>query len=131
MRERIQRFMMGRYGMDALGKFLTGLTFVVIVLSFFVNNYVVNVFVLALIGYSYFRMFSRNISKRYAENQKFLQITWKFRSQIERMKKDWNQRKIYRFYSCPKCGKRVRVPRGRGKICITCPSCRHEFIKKS
>ena len=47
------------------------------------------------------------------------------------LKKRWAQRSTYRFFKCPQCKQTVRVPKGRGKICITCPKCKTEFIKKS
>ena len=57
----------------------------------------------------------------------------KYRAVVKKnnMKKRWAQRSTYRFYKCPQCKQTVRVPKGRGKICITCPKCKTEFIKKS
>jgi uncharacterized paraquat-inducible protein A len=49
----------------------------------------------------------------------------------DRRKKEWAQRKTYAFFRCPKCRQRVRVPKGRGRICITCPKCRTEFTRRS
>jgi len=131
MREKIQRFMRGRYGVDAFGKFLTGATFVLIAVSFFWRATGLNVLLLFAIFYSYFRMLSRNYAKRSMENQKYLKITEGIRKWIQKTKRSMEQSKKYKFYSCPKCGKKVRVPKGRGKICITCPACGHEFVKKS
>jgi predicted RNA-binding Zn-ribbon protein involved in translation (DUF1610 family) len=131
MREKLQRFMMGRYGVDAFGKFLTGATFVLIAISFFWRTTGLNILLLFAIFYSYFRMFSRNYAKRSMENQKYLKMTEGIRNWIQKTKRNIARRKQFRYFSCPKCGKKVRVPRGRGKICITCPECRHEFIKNS
>lgn len=131
MKEKLQRFMMGRYGVDDLGKFLTGATFFLIAVSFFWRNSAFNIAIIFAIAYSYFRMFSKNYAKRSMENQKYLQMTKGIRSWFSKLKMRANQRKNYRYFSCPKCGKKVRVPKGRGKISITCPECRHEFIKKS
>ena len=69
----------------------------------------------------YFRVFSRNINKRYAENQKFLNARYEWTVKAERRKKRFAQRKQYKFFKCPMCKQEVRVPRGHGKICITCP----------
>ena len=65
------------------------------------------------------RTLSRNTYKRYQENRKFLQI-------VGRLKDRQN-----RYFDCPKCHQLVRVPRGKGKISITCPKCGTQFIKKS
>lgn len=135
MREKIQRFMIGRYGVDDLGRVLSGTVLVCFLISMF--SFLVPVFAIfywigiALMIYSFFRMFSRNTSKRYAENQKFL--NWQYQGVVKRnqAKTRFAQRKIYRFYKCPQCSQKVRVPKGKGKICITCPKCRTEFVKKS
>ena len=64
-------------------------------------------------------MFSRNTYARYEENRKFLRF-------FDRLKD-----REHRYFSCPKCQQPVRVPRGKGKIAITCPKCREKFIKKT
>lgn len=135
MREKIQRFMMGRYGVDDLGRLLSGTVLgclVISMFSFLVPALAIFYWIgIALMIYSFFRMFSRNTSKRYAENQKFL--NWRYQGTVKRnqAKTRFAQRKIYRFYKCPQCSQKVRVPKGKGRICITCPKCRTEFVKKS
>ena len=79
----------------------------------------------------YFRVFSRNVNKRYAENQKFLNARYEWTIKAERRKKRFAQRKQYKFFKCPMCKQEVRVPRGHGKICITCPKCREQFVRRS
>lgn len=86
---------------------------------------------LALLIYSYFRILSRNVSKRYEENQRYLNAKYRAVVKKNNLKKRWAQRSTYRFFKCPQCKQTVRVPKGRGKICITCPKCKTEFIKKS
>ena len=131
MREKFQRFMAGRYGVDELSKFLNIVLLVLLILSIFIRSGILYLLALGILIYSYFRMFSKNISKRYEENQKF--VNFRYRSVVKwnNFKKRFAQRKEYRFYHCPQCKQTVRVPRGRGKICITCPKCRTEFVKKS
>ena len=131
MRQKFQQFMSGRYGADQLSRLLMVITLVVLVLSMFRPLRLLYIVAMVLLVYTYFRMFSRNVEKRYAENQKYL--NWKYRLVVKKdqQKKRWAQRKTYHFYKCPNCRQTVRVPRGKGKICITCPKCRTEFIKKS
>ena len=74
---------------------------------------------------------SRNVSKRYEENQRYLNAKYRAVVKKNNLKKRWAQRSTYRFFKCPQCKQTVRVPKGRGKICITCPKCKTEFIKKS
>ena len=86
---------------------------------------------IGLMIYSTWRMFSKNVSARYQENQKYLNFRYGLAVKKDKWKKRWQQRKTYRFFKCPQCKQTVRVPKGRGKICITCPKCRTEFVKKS
>lgn len=131
MRERLQRFMWGRYGYDDLGRFLMVSAIVCMVLSLFPRGYVFYMIAGAAMFYAYFRMFSRNISKRSAENQWFLNKTMKVRALLGKKKREMGQMKQYHIYKCPKCRQKIRVPRGRGRIAITCRKCGTEFVKKS
>lgn len=122
---------MGRYGTDQLNIALLILCMVITLTSriagvswlFFVS-YVPLLF-------AAFRMFSRNVTKRRAENMKFMKF-W-------RPVRDWfvqrfvmlRQSRQYRFFRCPSCRATVRVPRKKGKIRISCPNCGHEFVKKT
>lgn len=130
MRERIARFMAGRYGMDSLSRFLNFVVIALLILSVFRVPYVY-IAALVLLVINYFRIFSRNTGKRYAENEKFLAATYKIRQKFALSRQHMQQRRYYRFYRCPQCRQKVRVPKGKGRICITCPKCRHEFVKVS
>ena len=127
----MMQFMQGRYGADQMGQMLSAVSMVFLIISLFSRNQ--GWFLLALIGivYNYFRMFSKNISKRYAENQKYLTMTAGIRRKLASWKSQLAQRKIYHIYRCPGCKQKIRVPRGHGKIEIRCPKCNTRFVKKS
>lgn len=134
MRERFEKFMEGRYGMDELSRFTDIAALILLIVSLFIKGSTGRIlFYIAavLIIWSYLRIFSRNTQKRYAENERFLSLTGRIRSGFSDRRRRKQQNKIYRYFNCPGCGQRVRVPRGKGKICITCPKCREEFIRKS
>ena len=131
LNSKMQGFMVGRHGVDELGRFISGMTLVFLVVSLLTKWDFFYWGGLGLIIYSYFRMFSRNIPKRYAENQKFLTLRYKVTSKWNLEKKHLAESKTHRFFKCPQCKQKVRVPKGRGKICITCPKCKTEFVKKS
>lgn len=131
MKERFYRFMQGRYGNDQLGNFTLILMLVLIVFSWITHWGILYAFALILLIWSYFRMLSRNVSKRYAENQKFLAIWQKVKAPFIKEKYYMNQRKTHHIYTCPNCKQKIRIPRGKGKIKVTCPRCKHQFIKKS
>ena len=131
MRNRFQQFMYGRYGMDQLNRFLSTVALIILVVSMFIRRPIVEIVALALLFWCYYRMFSKNISKRYAENQKYLKMTAGIRRKLASWKSQLAQRKIYHIYRCPGCKQKIRVPRGRGKIEIRCPKCNTRFVKKS
>ncbi len=131
MKEKFYRFMQGRYGADQLSRFLIGLMVALLIVNLFARNPLLDILVFALMIWGYFRMFSRNIPKRYGENQKYLQVTQKIRYKFNREKSLMQQRKTHHIYRCPGCKQQIRIPKGKGKIQITCPKCRMEFIKNS
>ena len=123
IKQALRQFMTGRYGTDKLNMWILGGGLILCLVSLFVNLAAVNLLLTAgsyaLMGLAIFRTFSRNTYKRYQENRRFL--LW-----LDRVK----DRK-HRHFSCPKCRQPVRVPRGKGKIIITCPKCKEKFPGKS
>lgn len=131
MRNRLQRFMMGRYGIDKMSQVLSVCSLVLVALGIFLKISIFYWIGLILIGYIYFRMLSRNISKRYAENQAFLQHYYRLTGWFVGKKRSMERNKGYHIYKCPQCKQKVRVPKGKGKISIHCPKCGTDFIKRS
>ena len=118
-----RRFMTGRYGTDKLNMAILGAGVVVCIVSLFVRSAVVDL-TLSLLAYvlmfwALFRCLSRNTYKRYQENRKYLML-------LDRVKD-----RDHKYFDCPRCHQPVRVPRGKGKIAITCPKCKEKFIKKT
>lgn len=136
MRDKFIRFMQGRYGVDQFSRFTIGAAFVAIVLTMFTGTRTgIGVFLdtlgMLVLVYTYFRIFSKNIQKRYEENQKYLAATSKLRERFQKEKRMASQRKDYHIYKCPGCGQKIRIPRGGfKKVEIDCPKCHIKFIKR-
>lgn len=131
MRDKLIRFMQGRYGVDQLNRFLSTLCLVLLIVSMFTGSGILYYIALIACILQIFRTFSRNIPKRYAENQKYLAMTSKVRTAWAKKKNELRQLKTHHIYRCPGCRQKIRVPRGRGKIEIRCPKCQHIFVKRS
>ena len=131
LRYRFTKFMQGRYGVDSLSRFLSVVLIVVILIGMMVRLPLLELITFALLIVLYWRMFSRNISKRYAENQKFLQLRDKFLGRFSNISSNLSQFKDYHIYKCPRCNQKIRIPRGKGHIMVRCPRCGYEFHKKS
>ena len=124
IKQSFQRFMQGRYGTDKLSLALLYTGFAFCILSFIFSWFFILNILFTLLSYvcmviAIFRCLSRNTYKRYQENRKFLMFFQRFKD------------REHRYYDCPRCRQQVRVPRGKGKISITCPKCREKFIKKT
>ena len=127
--QKFQQFMYGRYGGDKFSLFLLVIALILSVAgSFF--------WPLALVAdaiflYVLFRMFSRNHAARQREYHAFLRFwtpveNW-FKFQVTRFR----ERKYYKYFRCPRCKQRLRAPRGKGKIQVTCQKCHNVFVKKT
>ncbi|MFV0395460.1 MAG: BRcat domain-containing protein [Coprobacillaceae bacterium] len=127
----LYRFMYGRYGSDALNNFLMIFTLISLLLNtFFIRNSIVTTILWVLIIFYMFRMYSKNIMQRRKENEMFLQLTRPIRKRFSLFQKQRNDSQN-KYFLCPSCQQIVRVPKGRGAITITCPSCKNKFDKKS
>ena len=119
----MRKYMAGRYGTDKLNLAILGTALAICVVTGFIKIPLVNLLMTAasygLMIWAICRSFSRNTYKRYQENRKFLQF-------FDRLKD-----RDHRYYDCPRCRQNVRVPRGKGKIAITCPRCKEKFIRKT
>ena len=130
-KDKMARFMYGRYGMDQLSRNLSLICLVLLIVTMFVRNNVIYMIALVGIVYTYFRVFSRNISRRSEENEKYLKFHYKVVGKLNKIKCRITDSKTHRIFRCPSCSQKIRVPRGKGKISIKCPKCRIEFIKKT
>lgn len=131
LKDKFLRFMQGRYGIDSFSRFLTTFGLILLLVSILFRLPFLNLLGVLSVIYCYVRMFSKNTQKRFAENQKFLQLTNKIRTTFQREASLMSQRKTHHIYTCPSCKQKIRIPRGRGKIEISCPKCHTKFIRKS
>jgi len=130
--------MSGRYGADQLARFISFVSLAFMILSLLTrrvaNGRVSSLFLclcMGFLGWSYFRMFSRNYSQRRRENEFYLRKKYQLTSRLQLHRECFQQRRDYAFYRCPGCRQLVRVPRGKGKLRITCRRCGYSFEKKT
>lgn len=130
IRNALQRFMYGRYGNDQFNLFLIG-TYLVLYLLFVLTGFAPLYWLsLVLIAYSLFRLLSRNPARRRSENARFLSIVNPVLRWL-RLRRTIHRDKEHRYFKCPNCGQQLRVPRGKGKITVTCRGCGASFEEKS
>ena len=130
MKEKLIRFMIGRYGVDQFSRFLMVVTLVFMVIGIFTHPIVYYIGFAGMI-YMYFRIFSKKWDKRRAENQWYLRKSYAIRNWFDKKKKMWQLKKTHKIFKCPNCKQKIRVPKHKGRISIRCPKCRIEFIKKT
>ena len=132
----IARFMYGRNGMDQLNLVLMWVVLILDVVTMLVqrNHAAVSMVLywLSMAGWVYvlFRMFSKNLSKRRGENQKFVNWVWRMKSSRAGAK-ERHADKDHKYFTCKNCKTICRVPVGKGKIIITCPKCGAQIHARS
>lgn len=128
MKYRLMAFMAGRNGVDALSNTLVWASIIAMFASRWIPNQIAHMIVYYLavfvFVYGYFRIMSRNLPKRQMENMAFVGF-------FQRRKLNFQQRKTHKFFGCPQCKATLRVPKGKGKITITCNRCGRQFTRRS
>ncbi len=123
--------MYGRYGSDILSRHLSVLALILLLISYIPYlNFLWFIAVFTLI-FSTFRMFSKNIPSRRRELEKYLNFTGKIKRFFNLKKEKIKNRKTHKYYKCKNCKANLRVPKGKGKIEITCPKCKSTMIKRT
>lgn len=131
MKTTLLRFMQGRYGADQLNTLLLTLAVLITLInSLTLRSAILTLLADILLIWTIFRMFSRNTWKRRKENNRYLELTRPVRSWFSLTRRRLTDRE-HRYFVCPRCHQNVRVPRGRGRIEITCPRCKTTFERKS
>lgn len=131
---KIQRFMAGRYGADQLWRALMIFYLIAIVITNIVYRfskvayYSLSVLSLAIIVFAIFRVFSKNIEARRKENQDWLKLTGGIRQKFIFAKERNKQRKTHKFVKCKQCKMVLRLPKNKGKLNVSCPHCKNQFV---
>ena len=131
LKYRLQELMQGRYGFDDLSKKLSLTSLVLFLFSLVTRIHLFYLLAIFLLLWSYFRCFSRNFSARQKELSAYYILNGKLQKKIKLYKNMWKERKTYRYFKCPNCKTMLKVPKGKGKIQITCRTCQTKLIKKT
>ena len=130
IRNAIQRLMYGRYGNDQLNLFLMGLYLLLYLVFLFTRLELLYMVSFVLLAVTLFRLLSRNIERRRMENARFMRAAGPLLSWL-RTRRTIRRDKEHVYFKCPNCGQQLRVPRGKGKITVTCRGCGASFQEKS
>ena len=131
IRNFFRNLMTGRYGTDHLNIAMVIVSLILFLLQSLIHFVPIIYLSYALLALALFRMMSRNIQRRRAENDRFIRFWWPVRTRITRIAVGAKNRKTHKFFKCPSCHNMLRVPKGKGKLQITCPKCGERFVKKS
>lgn len=129
LRARLAGFMQGRYGADQLNLALVIAALAASLIGSLFGLRLIVILADVLLIAALYRMLSRDLGKRAAENTKYLEKTAGVRKSTREFVNRFKNRKQFHYYTCPKCHARLRVPRGVGKITITCRNCGEKFEK--
>jgi len=130
LRDRLIRFMYGRYGLDGLTYCLLTVYITLAVINMFTKSLLISAIMILLLIYTFFRVFSRNTYKRRAENDKFMRVWLKARPKLLLYKNRIKYIKTYRYRKCKVCRNVLRLPRRKGVHMVECPCCKNEFKVK-
>ena len=129
--QKINQFMYGRYGTDKLNMFLLTLSIILVFLSYFPKMGICSLIAYIFVIWALFRSLSKNLHKRRIELYKYEEIKRDFKGRISLVRQIWQNRKTHKYFRCKNCGNIFRVPKGKGKIEVTCPKCKEKSIRKS
>lgn len=144
--------MQGRNGVDALAKFENRLSIACLIIAlictfvstilirreaytastvFRILNYTFYGISILLLIHGTWRVFSRRVAKRQTENTRYLYRKQRISRWFTAKKQERRDRKTYKYFKCPKCGQRLRAPKKKGRIRVTCSKCGNIFLQKT
>jgi len=129
--DKIANWLQGRYGADELSVFTMLVALVLVIINLFVGSAVLGVIALLLLVVAIFRIVSKNYAQRAKENHFFVTKIGPLRPWLRDPRGAWAENRNYKHVSCVECGQRLRVPRHKGRLRVTCPACHSKFETKS
>ena len=124
---RFAQWMQGRYGMDPLYKGLLGLYLVLLVANLFLASPIIMYLSLAVLVFAIYRVFSRNLAKRAAENRRYLALFNKAKKWVLLQYNRIREYKTHRYRKCPSCKTTLRLSKKTGTMTVKCPKCHNSF----
>lgn len=131
VRRNIQQWMIGRYGVDEFSTFLIRAALVIMLIACVPKLSFLSSLSWTLLIIAIYRSCSKKITARSRERDWYLKKTEKIRARFQIYRRIWKERKTHRYFKCSNCRTFVRVPKGKGRIEITCTKCNCKMIKKS
>lgn len=128
---KFREFMYGRYGFDQFSRALVVVSLLLSVFTIFIKASWLTLLLYIPLIYVFYRMMSKDIQRRTKENMAYCRMANSVKKRLTNFKLSLVGTKTHAYYKCSKCKQTIRVPRGKGKICITCPKCKAEFIKRT
>ncbi|MBL4933188.1 hypothetical protein [Clostridium paridis] len=126
-KNKLIRFMYGRYGTDQLYIALVIASFVLMLINSFIHSNILSIFIWVVLIFTFYRSFSKNIYKRRRENQMFLKIWSPIKAKSSLPIRRLKEFKTHRYRKCPHCKKVLRLPRKAGNHTVNCPVCHKDF----
>ena len=130
IKEKIARYMVGRYGIDRLYYFLLAICFIIIIINTFINSLILSLTESCLFLYAFYRVMSRNVYKRQQENEKFTKLIDKPKKFFNLQKCKLRDRNTHVYKKCPNCKNNLRLPKQKGEHTVACPCCKTRFDVK-
>jgi len=127
----LKKIMNGRYGGDQLSMVMLVISLLLTFIGRLTNIPIISFIGYVPLGISVFRMFSKDLSKRRMENYKFSILISPVYSKFKKTQKKLKDSKTHKYIKCPSCNEEMRVPKGKGKIMVTCPKCKTKFEKRT
>lgn len=134
LNEKLNNFMVGRNGSDKLARWSLGIAIVLACVNIFLPNIICSILSYALLFYCIFRMFSKNITARQEENEKFENLFNRNGNRNKNSNRSNTAKKSTSstiYFKCDECGQSLSVPKGKGTLKVTCPKCKHQTTIRS
>jgi len=125
--ERLTNWMQGRNGSDELGNAAVALSVILLIINVFARFWLLSLIAFGLALYACWRMSSKDVVQRRAENERFIAAVGPAAAWFGNPKAAYEEKRDYKHLTCPACGKKMRVPRGKGRMRVTCPACHEKF----
>lgn len=130
LKNKLLKFMYGRYGIDDIYWTLFGIVFVLLFINLFTQQIFIDIITAVILGVATLRAFSKNITKRRMENRAFLNMIQPIRKSLLLTIRRIKEIKTARFRKCPNCKQSMRLQAKKGKHTVVCPKCKQKVTVK-